>query len=75
MNCHWCGSYRGVKEVRRNGEPMPSPFPGVPLRLCFGCWGLFKETGQRKDQTGQPQPGPITGIPMTPTVLRALGRG
>lgn len=74
MLCQWCGSGRKVKEVRRNGVPMVGPVEGVPLHLCYFCWGLLRESGTRRDQTGQPTPGPISGIPLTGSVLRQMGR-
>ena len=72
MSCHWCGSYRGVKPVRRDGKPIVSPIRGESLRLCFTCWGVFAESGQRKDQTGRPSG--LAGVPMTPAIVRALAR-
>lgn len=74
MHCHWCGGWSGVQMVRRNGQPVASPEPGVPLHLCWQCWGLYRESGRRADQRGRPRPGPISGQPITPEMMRQLGR-
>ena len=72
MRCHWCGDWAGIKMVRRDGKPVLSPVRGEPLHLCFRCWGMYRESGQRADQRGRPTPGPISGTPITPEMLRGL---
>jgi hypothetical protein len=56
--CQWCGTYGGVQAVRVNGI--------VNTYLCFRCWGIYKETGERppRYRMRDPQAGPITGRPL-----------
>ncbi len=75
MLCAWCGDSRGVKPVRRDGMAVRSPVPGVPLHLCYRCWGVYRESGQRRGVgTRPPDAGPITGRDITPALLRAMKR-
>lgn len=75
MTCSWCGSWNGVKPVKVNGQLQPSPVPNIPLHLCFRCWGVYRDTGTRRDQHPRPpDAGPITGVPLTPALLREMGR-
>lgn len=75
MPCSWCGSHLGVKPIKVNGKLQPSSIPGVPLHLCYRCWGVYRDTGQRLDQRQHPPAdGPITGIPLTPERLRQMVR-
>jgi hypothetical protein len=73
LGCSWCGSWAGVKPVKVNGALQPSPIEGVPLHLCYRCWGVYRDTGQRYGMVPRPpDPGPITGVPLTPALLRGL---
>lgn len=74
MPCSWCGSHAGVRQVKRNGQAVRSPLPGVPLHLCYRCWGVYTEEGRRRDQTGRPGDARGRTIPMTVPILRQIGR-
>ncbi len=75
MPCAWCGTYRKVGTVRRNGLTMPGPVPGIPLHLCPTCWGSYRESGLRPDTKVVP-PGttPTIAVEDPGRFLRALGR-
>lgn len=58
MTCAWCGDWRGVKPVRVDGREI--------MLLCFRCFGIWRETGERPPafRMRDPRPGPITGTPL-----------
>lgn len=68
MICSWCGSPSGVKMVKVDGRPTTP--------LCFRCFGIWRESGERPPafRMRDPQAGPITGqpfrIPANPRQMR-----
>jgi hypothetical protein len=56
--CAWCGGVHGVKPVAVDGR--------VTTYLCYRCFGVWRETGERPPayRMRSPAPGPITGKPL-----------
>ena len=69
VQCQWCGSYRGVGRVRVNGQDSR-----VPLHLCYTCFGVYAETGQRPNMPRGPLslPNAVGSVPFTADLIRRL---
>jgi hypothetical protein len=69
VNCAWCGSWHGVREVRVNGQGSR-----VPMMLCYRCFGIYAETGERPFMPHPPiaAPNRVGSVPLTRDLLRRV---